>query len=67
MILKQPSPEHKLFAIYYRYRCGSDQYLFWSDKFPTEDQIVESLGLDFEPEKEEYIEVDEITTAHILE
>lgn len=65
--LNQPSPEHKLFAIYHNHEYGSTQFLLWSKVFPTEEQAVESIGINFEPEKGEFIDLDEIRVVHTLE
>lgn len=67
MNLNQPSPKHKLFALCHNHRYGSTQYLLWSTVFPTEEQVVESLGIDFEQEIDEFIEVEEITKIETLE
>lgn len=65
--LSQPSPKHKLFSVYHNHEYGSTQWLLWSATFPTEEQVVGSLGIDFEPEKDEFIAVEEIETIHTLE
>lgn len=57
----------KTFAIYYHHGCGSDQWIIKSSVFPTEEQIVELLSLDFEPERDEFIAIEEIVTIHVLE
>jgi hypothetical protein len=33
---------------------------------PTEGQIIEALGIDFEPEKDEFIDIEEIVRIHTL-
>lgn len=58
--LGQPSSEHKLFAVYHHHEYGSTQWLLWSTIFPTEEQVVESLGIEFEPEKDEFIAIEVI-------
>lgn len=65
--LHQPSPRHKLFAVYHHHEYGSTQWLLWSDILPTEEQVVTTLGIDFEPEKDEFIAVEEIVRIHTLE
>jgi hypothetical protein len=67
MILSQPSPKHRLFAIYHQHEYGSTQWLLWSEIFPTEEQVIETLGIDFEPEKDEFIAIDEIDEIYTLE
>jgi len=59
-----------MFAIYHQHEYGSTQWLVKSDIFPNEDQIVELLspfGMDFEPEKGEFIAIEEIVKIHHLE
>jgi len=67
MNLNPPSPQHKLFAVYYHHEYGSTQWLLWSEVFPTEEQVVESLGLNFEPEADEFIAIEEIEKINTLE
>ena len=64
--INQPSPNHKLFAIYHHHEYGGGIHLLWSETFPTEEQVVESLEIDFEPEKQEFIVVDGITEIATL-
>ncbi len=68
MNLCRPSPKHKLFAVYHSHEYGSTHWLLWSDIVPSEEQVVESLGIDFEPETEngEYIDVQQVETIHEL-
>lgn len=67
MILDQPSPEHKLFAVYHHHEYGSTQWLLWAKIQPTEEQVVTLLHIDFEPEKDEFIAIEEIERVHTLE
>ena len=67
MNINRPTPRHKLFAIYHKHEYGSTQWLLWSEIFPTEEQVVTSLDLDFEPELDEFIDIEEIETIHTLE
>lgn len=67
MDLNKPSPNHKLFSIYYHHEYGSTQWLVWSDIFPTEEQWVKALDLDFEPDKGEFLAVEEIESIQTLE
>lgn len=62
----QPSPEHKLFAIYHHHEYGSTQWLLWSEIFPNEEQVVTALNIDFEPENDEFIAIEEIITIKTL-
>ncbi|KKN91202.1 hypothetical protein LCGC14_0220700 [marine sediment metagenome] len=63
----QPSPEHKLFAAYHHHEYGSTQWVFWSNVFPTESQVVTALGIMFEPELDEFIDIEEIDQIHTVE
>ncbi len=62
-----PSVKHRLFAIYHHHEYGSSQWLLWSEIDPTQEQVVEALDMDFEPEKDEYIDIEEIDKIHTLE
>lgn len=64
--LTRPSLKHMLFAIYHSHEYGSSQWLLWSEIVPSEEQVVEYLEIDFEPEKGEYIDVEEIEEIHEL-
>lgn len=66
MNLNQPSPKHKLFAVYHHHEYGSTQWLLWSEFPPTEAQVVVTLDIDFEPEKDEFIAIEEIKRIHVL-
>lgn len=62
-----PSPKHKLFAVYHHHEYGSTQWLLWAEIIPNEEQVVEALGIDFEPEKDEFIAIEEVEEIHTLE
>jgi hypothetical protein len=64
--IKRPSPKHYLYAVYHHHKYGSSQWLVWADAFPNEEQIIESLEIDFEPEKDEFIEIERIERIDIL-
>ena len=66
MTFNKPSEKHKLYAVYHHHEYGSTQWLLWADIVPSEEQIVETLGLDFEPEKDEFLAVEEIEDVHTL-
>ncbi len=66
MNLNQPSSKHKLFAVYHQHEYGSTQWLLWSKFPPTEEQIVKVLHINFEPEKDEFVAVEEIMKIHTL-
>lgn len=65
--LGQPSSEHKLFAVYHQHEYGPTQWLLWSVIFPTEKQVVEALEIDFYPEMDEFIVIEEIARICLLE
>lgn len=58
---------NKLFAVYHHHEYGSTQWLLKSPTSPTEEQLVKCLGIDFEPEKDEFIAIEEIVKIHTLE
>lgn len=41
--------EKKAYSVTYEHRHGMDHYLVRSDHFPEDEEIIEALGLDFEP------------------
>jgi hypothetical protein len=45
------------YVVLHTHKFGVSTYLVQSDCFPTERQVVRCLGLDFEPHKEETIEI----------
>lgn len=57
---------HKLFAVYYQHDYGSSQWIVKSRNFPTQDQIIKCLKLDFEPDRDEFISVEEIFTVETV-
>lgn len=65
--IKPPSPEHKMFAVYYHHEHGSTQWVIWSEIFPNEEQIVDCLNLIFEPERGEFIAIEEIVQIKTLQ
>jgi len=38
----------------------------WSEIFPDKEQLVEALEIDYEPEKDEWISVEEIDSIETL-
>lgn len=41
--------------------------MLWSEVFPNEEQIVAAIGIDFEPEKDEFICLEEIVEIYRME
>lgn len=62
----RPSPEHRMFAVYHHHEYGSTQWVIWSIVEPTEEHVVTKLEIDFEPEKDEFIAVEEIKAVETL-
>lgn len=59
--IKPPSPDHKMYAVCHTHEYESSMYVIWSLVHPTEEQAVEALNLDYEPEKEERVDIEEIS------
>jgi hypothetical protein len=47
----------KLWIILYQHRFGTDSWIVRHPTKPLEDEIITRFKLDFEPQKEEFIEV----------
>lgn len=47
-----------LYAVIHSHRYGTTAYLVRSTKQPTEEQVVEACDIQFEPEREEHIDID---------
>jgi len=58
---------NRLFSVCHQHEYGSTHWLLKSPIFPNEDQVVETLNIDFEPEKDEFIDIEEIEEIHMLE
>ena len=63
--IKRPSPKHSLWAIVHHYDNESCCYHAWSIASPIEKKAIEVLEIDFEPEKEEWIEVFKVDLSYI--
>ena len=55
----------KNYIIIHRHKYGSSVYLGEAETLPTEKQVVKTFDIDFEPDKEEYIEIFESTPKPI--
>jgi len=65
MNLNPPSEKHKLYVVIHEHRHGTSVWALWAEMLPSEEQAVMSLEIDFEPDREEFIcieEIDEIQT-----
>lgn len=69
MNLGQPSPRARLFTICHShsYENGSTYWLLWAEVLPSEEQVVAALDINFEPENDELIDIEEIEKIEILE
>lgn len=65
-MMNRPSDKHKLYGVYHHHDYGSSHYLLWSEIFPNENQAVEALQIDFEPEKDEFIDLGEVDEIQVL-
>lgn len=45
------------YIILHNHRFGTTAYVVKASKLPTEKEVVKALGIDFEPDREEYIEI----------
>ena len=61
-----PSNEHKLFAVYHGHTYGYTQWLVWSKTHPTQEELLTTLDIYFEPEKNEFIDIDEIAGIGVI-
>lgn len=65
-MMNRPSDKHKLYSVYHQHAYGSSHYLLWSEIFPNENQVVEALQIDFEPEEDEFIDLGEVDGIQVL-
>ncbi len=61
----QPGPKFNLYGVYHHHEYGGSTYLLWSDHDPSEQEVIVACGMDFEPDKDEWISVDPIGDAEI--
>lgn len=55
---KEKKPvEKRLMIVHHSHRHGDSVYLIKASEVPSEEELVERLGIDFEPDREEFIEV----------
>ena len=63
--LKRPGPRFKLYGVYHHHEYGGTMYLLWSDHDPDEQEVTVACGIDFEPDRDEWLCVDSVTDAAI--
>ncbi len=63
--LKRPGPNFTLYGVYHHHEYGGSTYLLWADHDPSEEEVILACGIDFEPDRDEWISVDSIGDAEI--
>jgi len=58
-----PGPEFKLFGVYHHHEYGGGLHFVWSDHEPTEEEVVAACGLEYEPDRDEWIVVEPVNEA----
>ena len=48
-----------LYVIIHHHRHGVTTYLVRSDHIPGEDEVIRECDIDFEPDREEYIDIEQ--------
>jgi len=56
---KTTSGTRALYAVCHTHRHGTSAFLVRADHFPTEEEVVKACGIDYEPERDETIEISE--------
>jgi hypothetical protein len=57
----------ELYIARHSHRFGEDIYLAKCDRYPTTEEVVNTFGIDFEPDREEVIEITRSHTDEIKE
>ena len=65
--LQPPGPGFKLYGVCHNHEYGGSIYLVWADHDPSEREIVAACGMDFEPNREEWIDIDPISEAATIQ
>lgn len=63
--LRQPGPRFKMYGVYHHHEYGGTVYLLWSDHDPSEEEVTVACGIDFEPDRDEWMCIDPITDVAI--
>ncbi len=50
--------DNDLYTVRHSHRHGESTYVIKSDHLPTQEEVIEKLDIDFEPDREEFIEID---------
>jgi hypothetical protein len=56
-----------LWVAVHHHRHGTDAFLFRTDHEPELEEVVTKCKIDFEPEREEYIDIDAVGDESIVE
>ncbi len=65
-ILKSPGPGFNLYGVYHHHEYGGSIHLVWADHDPSEQEVVTACGMEFEPDRDEWIAVDSVSGAATL-
>ena len=60
---QSPGPRFTLFVVYHHHEYGGGLHLAWADHEPTEQEVVAACGLEFEPDRDEWIVVKPVIEA----
>lgn len=61
------SVKKRLMSVHHSHKYGDSVHLILASKVPTEKQLIKGLGIDFEPDLNEFIEVHEYDEDEIVE
>ncbi len=64
-MLNPPTVNHLLWVYIHEHGHGADSGLFWATNEPSEAQLAEKLGLDYEPERGESITMANVGSIEI--
>ena len=56
--LKPPGPEFTLYGVYHHHEYGGSIHLVWADHEPSEQEVVVACGMEFEPDKDEWMVIE---------
>jgi hypothetical protein len=57
----------KLFTVLYYHRHGSNAYAVKCHRCPTQDEVIDALGIDWEPEQDEVLEINVASPPPVLQ
>jgi hypothetical protein len=61
------TPDKQLWMAIHHHRFGVDGYLFRAAECPDEETMVRKLEINYEPDRDEYIDVSTVVEQHIVE